>query len=279
MLLLLALLSFTTPDNITLHYDSLGHGDPVVVLSGGPGFSVAYMRPVAEVVAKHHRAILFEQRGTGHSAITSYDTLTLDSAVSDLEALRQELNVNRLTIVGHSWGGMLAMLYAQAHPEHVGRIVLIDSGGLTTAFMESFSKNLEARESGEDLDKLAYWRDPARKKADPRHAAVEALKAKMPSYFYDRRKANVPLGDDDYDSRVFSALGRSLKNYDVTAGMKKLRAPVLIIHGREDPLVAAEELHAAIPGSKLVWIEKSGHFPWVEQPAAFRAAIERFLSK
>jgi len=278
--LLLALGSFTTSDNVTLHYETVGHGDPVVILSGGPGFAVGYMKPVADVVARRHQAVLFHQRGTGLSAVTSYDTLTLDGAVSDLEALREELKVNKLTIVGHSWGGMLAMLYAQAHPDRVERIVLIDSGGLTTGFMDSFSKNLQAHETAEDLDAIAYWRDPARKKENPRHAAVETLKAKTASYFFDRRKSSGfrnALHDDGYEPRVFGALAAAFARYDVREGMKTLHAPVLIIHGRQDPLVAGGELHAGIPGSKLVWIENAGHFPWIEQPEAFRKAIEPFL--
>jgi proline iminopeptidase len=279
-LLLFALSSFNTSDNVTLHYETLGHGDPVVVLSGGPGFAVSYMKPVAAVVARQHQAVMFEQRGTGRSAVADYDSVTFDSAVADLDALREELKVRKLTIVGHSWGGMLAMLYAQAHPDRVERIVLIDSGGLSIEFMSSFGKNLAARATAEDLDAAAYWRDPERRKANPRHAAVEALKAKTPAYFHDRRNGlrfAKQLHDDDYDPRVFSALGRSFDKYDVRDGMKKLDVPVLIIHGRNDPLVAGEELHAGIPGSKLVWIEKSGHFPWLEQPVAFRNAIEPFL--
>jgi proline iminopeptidase len=280
--LLLALGSFTTPDNITLHYETVGHGDPVVILSGGPGFAVGYMKPVADVVARRHQAVLFHQRGTGLSTVASFDTLSFDSAVSDLDSLREELKVKRLTIVGHSWGGMLAMLYAQAHPDRVEKIVLIDSGGLTTGFMKSFSKNLSAHQSEEDVDAIAYWRDPARKKANPQHAAVESLKAKTASYFFDRRKSigmKNALHDDGYEPRVFAALTASFDKYDVREGMKTLHAPVLIIHGRHDPLVAGEELHAGIPGSKLVWIEKAGHFPWIEQPAAFRKAIEPFLNR
>jgi proline iminopeptidase len=280
--LLLALASFTTPDHVTLHYETIGHGDPVVILSGGPGFSAGYMRPVAEIVGKHHQAVLFEQRGTGNSALASYDptTLNFDTVVSDLEALRLELKVNKLTIVGHSWGGMLAMLYAQKHPDRVGRLVLVDSGGVTTAFMEKFGKNLEAHLAADDLDRIAYWRDTARRKADPHHAAVESLKAKTPAYFFDRSKADLlvkGLHDDGYEPRVFTALLQSFEKYDVREGMKNLSAPVLIIHGRQDPLAAGEELHAAIPGSKLIWIEKAGHFSWIEQPVAFRQALEAFL--
>ena len=112
LLLLATLSSFTTPDHVTLHYETLGHGDPVVILSGGPGFAVGYMKPVADVVARQHQAVMFEQRGTGRSAVSDYSSLTFDSAISDLDALREELKVKKLTIVGHSWGGMLAMLYA-----------------------------------------------------------------------------------------------------------------------------------------------------------------------
>src|SRR5947209_10706483 len=129
-----------TADGVTLHYDTFGNGDPVLVLSGGPGFAAAYMLPVARHIGQAHRAVLLDQRGTGQSHVDAYDAKTINLAafVADIEALREQLGAETLAIVGHSWGGMLAMSYAAAHPGRVGTLILVDSGGPNPDFMLGF---------------------------------------------------------------------------------------------------------------------------------------------
>src|SRR5213592_952502 len=148
-----------TTDGAVLHYDTLGKGDPVIVLAGGPGFSSAYMLPLAKHIAKTHMAVLLDQRGTGRSTVLAYDTKTINVAsfVADLETLRVSLGADKVTLVGHSWGGMLSMSYAAANPERVGAMVLVDSGGTSPEFMLPFVMRLNARNTAEDNQKINYW--------------------------------------------------------------------------------------------------------------------------
>jgi pimeloyl-ACP methyl ester carboxylesterase len=137
--------SLRLPD-VTLHYQTMGRGEPVLILSGGPGASSVYLEPVFIAVAHRARAILLEQRGTGRSVLTRTDstTLTLRLAVEDIEALRKRLGVEKLTLLGHSWGGQLAMAYTVAYPTCVHALVLVGSAGAGPGLGKEISQKLKS---------------------------------------------------------------------------------------------------------------------------------------
>jgi proline iminopeptidase len=276
--------SFTSA-GLELHYRSSGTGTPAVLLSGGPGLKVDYMTPVGDALPASYRRILFEQRGTGRSraATITPESMTLKVVVEDLEALRVHLKVDRLLIIGHSWGGMLAMAYAVAHPDRIDRLVLISSGGPTLEFNQWFGDNIRARLRPEDIEAQSYWQAAAKNGVAPDKAVLEGVKAIIPGYFFDRAKglAFAAATQDgslhsDSSGMLFADLA---KNYDLRAGLKKLDRPVLIVHGHQDPIgdKTAEDIHALIPGSTLAYLNKCGHFPWIEQPEEFRRIVGAFL--
>jgi proline iminopeptidase len=273
-----------TGDGVTIRYRLAGSGEPVIVLAGGPGCSGDYMMPVAEHLAAKVQAAVPDERGTGVSVVDTYDekTISLATYINDIDELRVQLHAGKVTVVGHSWGGMLAMIYAAAHPEHVKALVLFDSGGPTLEFGEQFTKNLEARYTDEDRKQLEYWRDPARKAANPRHAVVAALAAKTPAYFADRAKGaayGAAMTDYDYEPRVNKLLFAELgKKYDVREAMKSLHVPVLLVQGKEDPIATVDILRATFPEARVAVIERAGHFPWLEQPDAVWAAVDSFFA-
>jgi proline iminopeptidase len=271
---------------LELHYRSVGTGSPVVILSGGPGFEMDYMLPVADVFPTHRR-ILLEQRGTGRTRgaqLTAAD-MTLAVVVQDLEALRVHLKQERLFLVGHSWGGMLAMAYAATHPNRIDRLILIDSGGPTLEFGTWFEDNIRARMRPEDVEAERYWKEAAKRGVSADKAEVEAVRAITPAYFFDRAKGlafAAQMPDDSLDAEGSAMLFADLaKNYDVRAGLRTLDRPTLIVHGHQDPMgdKTAEDLHALIKSSTLVYLDKCGHFPWLEQPDDFRKAISGFVAE
>jgi proline iminopeptidase len=271
---------------LQLYYRSIGTGTPVVILSGGPGFDVDYMQPVADALPMHRR-ILFEQRGTGRSipAHLTADDMTLSVAVQDLDALRVYLGQERLILAGHSWGGMLAMAFAVAHPDRVDRLILIDSGGATMEFATWFADNIRARMRPEDIEAERYWTDAARHGVAADKVALEAARAVTPAYFFDRSKglafAAAMTDGSLHDAASTMLFADLIKAYDLRAGLRRFNRPTLIIHGHQDPIgdKTAEELHALIKSSTLVYIDKCGHFPWIEQPEAFGRAISGFLDR
>jgi proline iminopeptidase len=273
--------TFQSDDGVTLHYDVVGKGRPIVLLAGGPGFSSEYMKPIAEHLKSRYKAILVDQRGTGRSTIETYDAKTLAHAqlVADLEALRRALKVEKLTLVGHSWGGILSMLYASAHPDRVEALVLIDAGGPTIASVAKFTANHTARMTAEDNAKLAAGY--AKINSEHKQAILEVTKARTPPYFHDRTKAiafaDALTGDSFNDKMFWAVVGQIDANFDRREGLKSVKAPVLVIHGKSDPLESAEEVHETFPGSRLVLIDDAGHFPWVEQPQAVWRAMDGFL--
>jgi len=277
--------TLSRPD-LTLHYKDYGQGEPVLILMGGPGFSGEGMEPVAQMIAKRARAIVPDQRGSGGSIPKEANQITLDATLADFEALRISLGFEKWTVWGCSWGGMLALDYASKFPSSIKGLILADSGGPSYAFAKAFSDNMRARMSADDISAQRYWSQPDVVAKDPMRAAIERIRAMLPSQFYDRSKAHQAIaileaGREHYNPEVDGLLSPA---YDEGAparieALKKVDIPTLIIHGRQDPMPAsvALENQKLIKGSRLVWLERSGHWPWIEQPEAFEKALFEFL--
>lgn len=286
-LLLLALpvtaKSFKTSDGVTLHYDLVGRGAPVVLLSGGPGFSPDYLRPLADRLGGKHSFVLFHQRGTGRSTLERYDaaTMALPRLAADLEELRKELALEQLTIVAHSWGGILTMLYATEHPGRIARAVFIGSGGPTLASTASLGINLAMRLTDDEKARIKEWSDPKRLEADRKLAVLELTKASAGAYFADRTKTHLltdPMDRNSFNDEAFRAILPQIgPDFDLSPKLATASFDALIIHGKKDPLESATELHAVLPASKLELIDDAGHFPWLEQPEKVYALVEAFL--
>jgi proline iminopeptidase len=274
-----------TREGVELHYRTTGTGTPVIMLSGGPGLEVDYMVTVGEFLPASYQRVLYEQRGTGRSKVRlAPETMTMQHVVEDLEALRVHLKQDRLLLVGHSWGGMLAMAYAAAHPDRVDRMILIGPGGPTLDFIQWFPDNIRMRLRPEDIAAERYWDEAVKRGVEADKAALEGLRAITPGYFFDRAKGLAfasLLTDGTVHAHVNELLFTDMaKHYDLRPGLTQLNRPVLIIQGHQDPVgdKTAEDIHGVIKGSVLAYINKSGHFPWIEQPDDFRKAIAEFFA-
>ena len=270
--------TFKSHDGTLLHYDVVGKGTPVLLLSGGPGFSPDYLRPIADKLSGKYRFVLLHQRGTGKS--TDGSNMQLPKLVADVEALRKELGIEKLILAGHSFGGILSMMYAREHPDRVGALALIDSGGPTLKSVVKFNQNLEARFTDDEKARIKEW--TGRAKDEHAKAILEITKAKTPAYFADRSKAKVLMDSMDEQSfrdTVFWAIVPQMMTLDLRAGLEKVKAPVLVLHGKQDPLETAEEVHETFPGSRLELIDDAGHFPWLEQPERFYKVLDGFLAQ
>jgi proline iminopeptidase len=110
---------------------------------------------------------------------------------------------------------------------------------------------------------------------------IEITKAKTAAYFADRTKATLliePMNEESFNDAVFWGVVMQMMSLDIRAGLEKLKAPVLVIHGKQDPLESAAEVHATFPGSRLVVIDEAGHFPWLEKPAEVYGPLDAFLA-
>jgi proline iminopeptidase len=256
-----------------LAYQEYGsEGEPIILLAGGPGMNPAYMAPVAKILASgKRRVVLFHQRGTGASAdaISCNERMNLAGAVADLDALRVSLGLEKLTIAGHSWGGMLAMAYAQEHPDRVAGLLLLDPGPIDESGFKTESANVQARLSSEDGAAL---------KNAQSEAVIDAIEEK--AYFADGAKVgllreSIPSGEPLWYESVGRLIGPSLARFDVVPGIRNMKAPVILVFGRHDPgFFIAQQLQDLHPDSKLFVIEQAGHYPWLENSAQATKALK-----
>ncbi len=175
----------TSSDNAKIYIEEKGNGEPVILLSGGPGLNPDYLFPVWEELSQNYRAIILNQRGTGKSKLSSIDSISMsmENYKNDIEALRKHLKLENITLIGHSWGAMLAMEYASSYPRKVKNLILLGPGGPTSNFFAYFSDNIGMRLNIDDRKEMA--------ELDSLNQS--SLKAIWPGYFFDRKIATYVL--------------------------------------------------------------------------------------
>ncbi|HLA55324.1 MAG TPA: alpha/beta fold hydrolase, partial [Flavobacterium sp.] len=141
-----------------LHYRTFGNGKPILIINGGPGMNSNGFIPLAQRLAKTNQTIIYDQRGTGLSALDKTDssTVTMDLMVADMETLRKYLKIDKWTILGHSFGGMLASYYATKHPESIQSLIMSSSGGVDLGLMANGNLITE-KLTPMQRDSLNYW--------------------------------------------------------------------------------------------------------------------------
>ncbi len=276
---------FVKTANGQLYYQTMGQGDAVIVIHGGPGMDQGYLLPGMAALAKKHQVVFYDQLGCGRSTATVIDEshITINSFVEDIETLRKALKFEKVTIVGHSWGGMLAMYYAVKYPKNIKKLVLMNT--VTSAGMEEFLDEVEKRTmpSAGEFEKLKASQEFI--DSEPQ-AIAEYYRLFFQYYFHnpaDLEKLNLQLEPKGTATgvKVAKILEESIfgKYTDQHDDLQKLKIPTLIIRGESDviPMSAANSMAHSIKGSKLVVLKNCGHFPYIEQPAQWLEAVEMFL--
>ncbi|HEV7357493.1 MAG TPA: alpha/beta hydrolase [Steroidobacteraceae bacterium] len=276
--------SVHTPE-VDLGYETFGAPGaemPIIAVNGGPGLSHAYMmqNDLWQRVAAHRLVVLYDQRGTGASKhLLPNAPQTMEAQVADLDAVRKALVLDQVAILGDSYGGMIAMAYAAAHPEHVARLILSDSAapswkGLVHLLPQVFPDREDQGKA--EAKKLA---------ADPDAAARAGLVNHMRQMFYSTEMRDAYLahmGDLGFEPAVGGAVQKATENLDLTPKLAGFKFPTLVITGRYDmnvaPLTAWRMAHA-IPGAQLVFFEMSGHLPAYEEPEKYHKVLEDFLKR
>lgn len=276
-------------DGVALAYSEHGRGAlaPVLLLAGGPGTDGSYLEPIAEELAGSRRVVLLHQRGTTKSPLKTIGagTVSISVFVEDIEALRNHLGIDRWVILGHSWGGVLAMAYAHEHPDRVRGLVLVGSGGPSPAWLRYYGDNVQARLSIYERRLASFWIEPVRFMADPHRALLEYMRATAPAMVFDPETV-IPLLEDGFKEGAFNAalnlaMAPHLAAYDCREGLAALTAPALVVQGRQDPVgeSTAYEIERAIPNASVYFLERCGHWPFVEQREEFFRVVHEFLER
>ncbi len=259
-----------------------GHALPVIVVNGGPGLSHVYMlqNDMWRRVARHRLVVFYDQRGTGASKrLQPNAPQTMDAQVQDLDAVRAALRLDKVAIVGDSFGGMIAMAYAAAHPDHMAKLVLSDSAAPSWATMVHLLPDVFPDIEQQDDDRqnqLGPTTDAA---------ARASLLDHFRMIFYAPAKRDTyiaHMGDLGFEPAVADALSKATANLDLTSSLPGFRFPTLVISGRYDmnvaPLTAWRMAHE-IRGARLVFFEQSGHLPSYEEPDRYQSVLEQFLNQ
>lgn len=269
-----------------LFYQTFGSGTPMIVLHGGPGLDQSYLLPQMIELADHNKVTFYDQRGSGKSLGFTLDKKTVNMAVfvEDLEKIRKKLGYDKFVLAGHSFGGTLAMHYAIAYPEHLSAMLLIDSGPADAEHMQDFLTEY-ARRMKPLQPKLDLIQNSAAFKNYEAQAVNEYYRQVFSVYFYPASNVKQLTLNFTPESAKSSFIVAGLMNPgwyqdDLRPKLRSLRVPTLIVHGEYDvvPVSVAEDIQQSIPQSKLVVIKNSDHFPYIDQPKQFFAAVNDFLS-
>jgi proline iminopeptidase len=297
---------WTVETGIKLHYFSDGQGTPVLVIHGGPGYPFA--KPIAALkpLSAAFHFYYYDQRGSGQSTrpadkftSTDYDqdiqslnkSLGLAAQIADIERIRRILGQDKLILVGHSFGGFLASMYAAEFPEHVQALILVDPADILVMPQPDGGLFNQVNALLPDDQKKAYlaclstYLDYGGVFAKSEKELV-ALNNQFAAFYDVAAKAkgySVPALSDPSATGGWMVQGMYLsmgQRHDYRQALKTVTTPVLVIHGEKDiqPAQASQDYANLFPNAQFVLIPNAGHFPFADQPEQFSKAVGDFLN-
>jgi proline iminopeptidase len=267
--------------DVALLVRRVGRGHPVVVLHGGPGAHHEYLLPQFDAFAQDRELIYYDQRGGGRSPVARDVPVGWTEQVADLEALRAHFGIERLTLAGYSWGGLLAILYSLQHRDRVERLALISPAPVWRAARESFERRFEQR----NLDPVFQeerrrLRESGLRERDPAAFQQRIFELSVAPYFFDPEQAR-NLTPFRVTGRTQQEVWASLGDYDLRPRLGELQGiPALVMHGEDDPIpIEAARTAAQLIGAVFHPLPRCGHVPYVEARETFTSLLDGFLGR
>ena len=272
-------LSVKTPE-VTLFARAAGHlesGNVLIAVNGGPGLSSHYMLSLERLAGAELAVITYDQRGVSRSTDVPLitDSFTLQKYVEDLEYVRAATGVEAVHLLGHSWGGLVALSYAVAHPERIRSIVLVSCGpptwdGIRTCFGKIQQRFVELQASGLVPSDLT----PGTKEFG--EAILAAYFSDPTFWFSSDDEGSAPVQNQQVNQLTWAAV----QGFDLTSELSRLEHRVLVLRGEGDPCEpsAGQAVEEALSSAEIrsVMLKDCGHF-WHECPERFFAAARLFL--
>ena len=276
-----------------LYIRDVGHGVPIVVVHGGPDFDHEYLLPEMDGLAGSFHLVYYDQRGRGRSFSGEQpDDITMATEVDDLDHVREWFGFESMALLGHSWGGLLAMEYAIRHPERVSHLILMNSAPASRTDALAFRDELARRRSPAQSDRMIELRsDPTFRAGDIDTDTeyfrihfgtalrnldhLEAVLRRLRSAFTEDGIVAARAIEDRLYEETWSR-----DDYDLIPALRRLDIPTLLIHGDADfvPIDVIRRIADAIPGSHLLVLPDCGHFAYLEQPDQTRSSVTAFLT-
>ena len=265
----------------------VGEGPPIVVLHGGPDFDHTYLLPELDLLAESFRLVYYDQRGRGRSAAgVRPEDVTIRSELEDLERVRSHFGLETVAVLGHSWGGVLAMEYVIRSPERVSQLILLDTAPASSGDWGLLREEFARRRPPGELEAVAAT--DAYKRGDlEAEGAFNRIhfSTTVPPDLLEVLLARLWSNSDEEGVLLARAIAQRL--YDETArsadwnllpALRKLDVPTLLVHGEHDfiPVVLAERIADAVPGARLTVLPDCGHFTFLEAPELVFEEVARF---
>jgi proline iminopeptidase len=285
-----ALQGYVQVENARLYYRTIGRGMPAIVLHGGPDFDHHYLLPELDRLSSGFRLIYYDQRGRGRSGRgIEPEQVSMASEIADLHRVMEHFDLRQAVLLGHSWGGLLALEFALRHPHPVSHVILLNSAPVSEDDLQLFrlsrqrtaAADLEAMRTlsitagyaAGDLDMdAAYYRmhfKTAMYRPEHLESVIERLRADMTPEGIRKARA--------IEQRLYEETWL-VDGYSLLPLLNRLSVPTLVIHGDQDfiPLACAEHIAQAIPGARLAVLQDCGHFSFLEQPEQVERLIAEF---
>jgi proline iminopeptidase len=289
---------FIDANGLMIYYKTLGKGEPLLILHGGPGASHDYFLPYLLPLARHNRLIFIDERGSGRSQkLEDPAAYTIENMVEDVEAVRQALGLGKINLLGHSYGGALAQAYALKYQQNLTHLILGSTWSSTEAMNKVFVK-MKANMSPELRDRIdrleaAGLFGHGKVYEQNRYTAEYMIASWGEGYFpYVYQNRPDPNYDPIANGNISWSLYRqmwgehgefiidgNLRSVEYTSRLVSLKVPTLIIvgdHDECDPSLS-EAMRDKIAGSKLAIMPNSGHMTFVDQPNLFIKTVDDFL--
>ncbi|MES2812854.1 MAG: alpha/beta fold hydrolase [Bacteroidota bacterium] len=271
-------------DGSKTFYKTFGVGEPILIINGGPGMNSEGFSYLAQQLAKENQTIIYDQRGTGKSVLKELNskTITMKAMVEDIESLRKYLKIKKWIVLGHSFGGMLASYYATQYPNSIHKMILSASGGVDLGLTAYASQNINNNLSKTERDSLAYYTAKIERGDRSKPTLLGRGRALAPAYLYNKKHIStlaerLTQGNSALNQLVWDELHKI--KFDCKPLLKNFNQPVLIIQGKQDVIKpeTAEIAHTVLKNSKVILLDKCGHYGWLDTEEAYFKAIFDFL--
>ncbi len=289
---------FVDAHGIMIYYKALGRGQPLVILHGGPGASHDYFLPYLLPLARRNRLIFIDERGSGRSQkLENSSAYTVENMAEDVEAVRQVLELGKISLLGHSCGGVLAQAYALKYQENLSHLILCSTFHSTKKMNEVFKKMKEKMtpelrtriEKMEQAGLFGHGMDYEKNRYVSEYMTAAWGEGYFPYLYQNHPDPNYdPIANGNMAWDLYREMWGSNGEFVIDGNMTSIEyadrlssimVPTLITVGDNDECdpSLSQEMHVKIAGSKLVVFPSSGHMTFVDQPSLFLSTVDEFL--